>query len=340
MCKFCKSEFKCKPSSKQQYCCKKCASNARKGINFKRVQYVKVTCCVCGKEEYVSPSRAKKYKTCSIECQHKFIGDKFSKKITCQCAVCGKELKLKPTKFNNSKTHCCSKRCNALLKSATFCGQNNHQFGLKGELNASFKNKALSKKNGHQADIFVYDPNSPDNIDNPYTYGRVKQHRKVIYDNKNYFNQCIFGKNGKILQTVNIHHIDSNHNHNTLDNLVPLTRKQHKITHTKLGYIAHEIISSLIGVFKQGELLENPEVDNQQPSLYGNIFEGSETNSRIQLDSNADTSALLQNIIAILNDYIVQTRNITKDAYNASIQEILESGIKSPETIQRITEEN
>ena len=49
-------------------------------------------------------------------------------------------------------------------------------------------------------------------------------------------------------------------------------------------------------VVKQGELLENPEVDNQQPSIYRNIFEGSTTNSRVLTDdaedSNANTSAL------------------------------------------------
>jgi len=49
---------------------------------------------------------------------------------------------------------------------------------------------------------------------------------------------------------------------------------------------------------KQGELLENPEVnqDNQQPSLGSNTFEGSTTNSQIQTgnaeDGNTDTSAL------------------------------------------------
>lgn len=98
-----------------------------------------------------------------------------------------------------------------------------------------------------------------------------------------------------------------------------------------LGNISSELISSIIGVVKQGELLENLEEGNQQPSLYGNIFEGSETNSRIQLDSNADTSALLQHIINLLNDYIVQTRTITKEAYDTSIKEILESEIKSSE---------
>lgn len=48
--------------------------------------------------------------------------------------------------------------------------------------------------------------------------------------------------------------------------------------------------------FKQGELLETPKMDNQQPSLDSNILEGSTTNSRVLTsnveDSNADTSAL------------------------------------------------
>ena len=43
-------------------------------------------------------------------------------------------------------------------------------------------------------------------------------------------------------------------------------------------------------------MLENSEVDNQQPSVYRNIYVGSTTNSRDLTDNaevgNADTSAL------------------------------------------------
>lgn len=49
-------------------------------------------------------------------------------------------------------------------------------------------------------------------------------------------------------------------------------------------------------VVKQGELLETPEEDNQQPSIYRNIIEGSTTNERVLPDNaedgNFDTSAL------------------------------------------------
>lgn len=85
-------------------------------------------------------------------------------------------------------------------------------------------------------------------------------------------------------------------------------------------------------------MLENPEVDNQQPSLNSNVLEGSETNVRVltdnAVDGNNDTSALLYQITKMVNDYIVQARKITQDGYNETIKEILESEIKSSELIQ------
>ena len=287
---------------------------------------VKVKCKVCGKEEFVFPSRAKKYVCCSKECMSKLNSIRYSQKIKCICPICGKEFYLKPFYYNRASTHCCSKECSTKLKETTFGKENNHQFGLKGELNSSFKGKEIPKRNIHQVDLMVYDPENPE----ANKSGRIKKHRQIIYQNKDRFDDCIF--NDEILnKKIQVHHIDCNHNNNQLDNLIPLTLKQHKSVHNLLGSKASEIMSSIIGVFKQGELLGSSEADNQQPSLYGNILEGSETNGRIQLDSNADTSALLQQVINLLNDYIVQTRTITKKAYDASIQEILESEIKSSE---------
>ena len=61
-------------------------------------------------------------------------------------------------------------------------------------------------------------------------------------------------------------------------------------------FLTASLQESATVVLKQGELLENPEKDNQQPSLNSNIHEGSETNNRVLIgnakDSNVDTSAL------------------------------------------------
>ena len=89
----------------------------------------------------------------------------------------------------------------------------------------------------------------------------------------------------------------------------------------------------VIDVVKWGELLETPEVDNQQLSKDSNILESSETNNRVLInkDSNIDMSALLNSINNIIDDYIVQTRKITEEAYNRAIKEILESEVKNSE---------
>ena len=61
-------------------------------------------------------------------------------------------------------------------------------------------------------------------------------------------------------------------------------------------------------------MLETPEVDNQQPSLDSNIFEGSETSSRVlNKDSNTTTSALLQQILDIVDEDIVRPADITNE---------------------------
>lgn len=100
---------------------------------------MKVTCVVCGKEEYVLPSKAKSYKTCCKECHKKYYSSLFNKQIECHCEVCGKTFYLKPYAYNRNKHHCCSRACLNKLKETLYLGEGNHQFGLKGHLNSSFK---------------------------------------------------------------------------------------------------------------------------------------------------------------------------------------------------------
>ena len=89
-------------------------------------------------------------------------------------------------------------------------------------------------------------------------------------------------------------------------NIECIVEKNHKILiRTKSKYIFDSLIRKYVEqipsmtykliVSKQGELLEKPTTNkevNQQPSLLSNEFEGSTTNSRVQMDSNANTSAL------------------------------------------------
>lgn len=237
-------------------------------------------CQNCGNDFSVINCRKNTAKYCSKECSN------ISKKgrDNCICTYCGKSFHLKPfakEKAKRSMGFFCSKSCFYEYKKIWFVGLNNHQSGLKGNLNCSFKGLELPKTNHKNIDIMVYEPTHPYANKN----GRVLKHRLIVEQNYTLFDKCFFENiNGKIVlkKEVIVHHIDKNHSNNDISNLEILSRGQHTSIHNKDNCIKRDKLGRIIGVFKQGELLENrKDNDNQQPSLNRNVFEGSTTNSRV-----------------------------------------------------------
>ena len=212
---------------------------------------------------------------------------------------------LKPFRLKRVKNGiCCSKECTYKLKSLYSKGEGNHQFGLKGELNSSFRGLEII----HHDYIYEYLPSHPKCSQT----GRVRQHRLIIEQNYKLFNPIYFEEINNIFvlkDDYDIHHINEIKTDNRLENLQILTRSEHTSLHNLNKNEMIDKYKQIIGVLKQGELLENLNKDNQQPSLDSNILEGSTTNSRIQTcndeDSNANTSALLNKILKIIDDDIV-----------------------------------
>lgn len=290
-------------------------------------------CEICGKEFQVIPCRAKTARFCSKTCAN--IGRKAKDNVT--CTNCGKSFHKKQSaleKYSRNMGIFCSLECSAEYRKKWFKGKNNHQFGLKGELNSSFKRGFTTRRNGHVTETFIY---AKDRSDTDRS-GRMTLHRYNVVTNFNNYHTCLFTQvNDYFILKPNLHvyHIDGDHNNNELENLTVLSQPIHTKVHNQIKELSVDFASKIIGVFKKGELLENPEVGNQQPSLSSNTFEGSETNSRIRTgnaeDSNVDTSALLSQIQKLTNDYIVQTKKITEDGHQETIKQILESEIKSSE---------
>lgn len=172
-----------------------------------------------------------------------------------KCLICNKEFIVKPSHMKRRKT--CSRECLKKLKSITMKGAGNHQFGLTGESNGSFKNK-FSIKNGY---VFIFLPEHPYCIFN----GRIKYHRVIAEKQKNIKKEFL-DENGFLLPTIDVHHKDFNKLNNEPDNLQILTRSEHTKLHNKYKQIIrNKNNGKIIGVFKRGELLENCNV-NQQPS--------------------------------------------------------------------------
>lgn len=244
-------------------------------------------CKTCGKEFKVIPCRKDTAKYCSKECASIGLhGD-----LNCKCDFCGKLFHRKPQWKSKNKNQFCSRECSNQWKKINFCGANNHQFGLKGNLNSSYKGKEIEKNNNGFLDVRVYAPNHPFKDKD----SRVLKHRLIVEENHIKFNPKYFIKIDNqyyLKKTTEIHHINFNHNDNRIENLIPLTKSEHRAVHNLNCVLIRDNKGKITGVLKQGELLEKPEEVDQQPSLNSDILEGSETNNRVLRDSNVDTSAL------------------------------------------------
>ena len=75
-----------------------------------------------------------------------------------------------------------------------------------------------------------------------------------------------------------MHHKNEIKTDNRLENLEILLRSEQTALHNKNKKILRDNLGKIIGVLKREELLETPEVDNQQPSITLTSNEGSETN--------------------------------------------------------------
>lgn len=294
ICKECGKEF-CSKTKNRQFCSQECCQKYKKEHKMQRERksLVKVVCAECGKIEFVSPSRAKKYVCCSKKCIGLYNSRKWKNQVELTCPICGKKYSVMKSKVSHFRT-CGDPNCKReWLKQKT--GIRNSNFKTEEKLLAE---RAI-RKNQHDVSKTEY-----------LHVVKLALGLKSI---------------SKIPKGYVVHHKDCNHMNNEPTNLVLLPKTAHRLIHTWFGNIMvsalhtnkvtreeffkfctdeqrkfyEQIIDLNItnqAVVKQGELLEKPEEANQQPSIYRNIYEGSTTNTRVLTDdaedSNGDTSAL------------------------------------------------
>lgn len=296
ICKNCGKEFLAEHYAHRVYCSRNCLNEYLRSHPNERnhctnsSQKVEVVCAECGKHEFVAKKRAERYVCCSTTCSGKHNA-KMAKtrfgSVEKICPVCGKHFLVK--KSSGQRRVCCSFKCRNEYYKTKYSGEGNPNY------------RAYTIEDGVKSK----------------SYKRYKEpYRNITKD--------VLGVK-KIPIGYDVHHKDANENNHDVNNLVVLPRNAHMLVHRWFGNIlinavhtnkiSREVFFSLCTeeqkkfyeqiidlnithqeVVKQGELLENPEVDNQQPSIYRNIFEGSTTNTRVQtdkaVDSNGDTSAL------------------------------------------------
>lgn len=188
--------------------------------------YAIVKCDNCNKEFPCQTFRIKKHKHlfCCKKCEGEF--KKSHNELNCKCEYCGKLFHMKPYQKSKIKHLACSKECSIELRRLYSSGENNHQYGLRGELNSSWKSNSRISSHGYR---LIRSPDHPfRNID-----GFVFEHRLIAEQYLLTDNNSIEINNKKYLSPSNIvHHIDFNRLNNDVPNLCIMNLKEHTKFHS------------------------------------------------------------------------------------------------------------
>lgn len=186
------------------------------------VEYI----CEWCKEHFLGPpSRGKaKHVCCSKECMSNLIKHR---NLNCICPICNTKFHIKPSAITGN--NCCSKKCKAIFDARRMKGEGNHQYKLKGKKNASWKSDIKINTYGYKM-IRMLDhlfKNSDD---------FVFEHR-LVAEKYLLTEETSVEINGKkyLKPDLEVHHKDQNKLNNDPNNLIILTKSEHRALHNQLA---------------------------------------------------------------------------------------------------------
>lgn len=137
------------------------------------------------------------------------------------CDTCGTPFPVKPSHYD--KEHSCSKDCGRIRRSKRMQGEHNHQHGLKGELNSSWRGGRHITSYGY---IVVHNAEGTHRGSDPY----ILEHRLVMER-----------KLGRPLEpNEHVHHKDEHKTNNEPDNLEVITLSEHNSLHLRDRFIIRD----------------------------------------------------------------------------------------------------
>lgn len=160
---------------------------------------------------------------CSKRCEGQYR--KNQTELNCECEVCGVKFHRKAYYVKKVKHVCCSKQCDSILRKTTFSGANNHQYGLKGDKNSSWKSNERVSSYGYR---LIRDLDHPFKNSDDFVFEHRLLADKYLLTDEN--NVEINGKRYLKPEYI-VHHIDKNRLNNDINNLRVMTLQEHIILH-------------------------------------------------------------------------------------------------------------
>lgn len=146
-----------------------------------------------------------------------------------QCPICGKRFHLKPSSVKRFKRHYCSKECHRKAKQEYMAGEKNHQYGLKGMKNSSWRSDRKLSRYGY---IQVR------KLDHPFRdkAGFVFEHRLAAEQYLlNDANSVVIDGVRYLDPKMEVHHKNFDRTDNSPQNLMVLTHQDHQKIHAELN---------------------------------------------------------------------------------------------------------
>ena len=185
-----------------------------------------VKCDNCGIEFLCQNFRIKKHKNlfCCKKCEGNY--KKSQSLLNCTCDYCGKKFHRKQSHVDkNKKWNVCSQQCNIEIRRIKMAGENNHQYQLRGALNASWKSDEKVSNYGYKLIR---------SLDHPFKNcdDFVFEHR-LIAEQYLLTNENSIEIDGKRYLSPDfiVHHIDFNRLNNAVDNLKVMKLDEHTRFH-------------------------------------------------------------------------------------------------------------
>ena len=170
--------------------------------------------------------------------------------LNCKCRQCGKEFHMKPSSIAKGRGKFCSKQCQYESMKITMRGSGNHQYGLKGNKNASWHSDERISVYGYRL-IRVLDHPFRNSDDMVFEHRLIAEKYLLTEENS----VEIKGKR-YLKKDYEIHHKDMNKLNNDVNNLIVLTKSQHRTLHNKLAPAERDVKTGrLIGA----NHIESPE---------------------------------------------------------------------------------